>query len=59
MVTDAQVYSDAMDEAMIDRVAPALVGLEYRNAALAGALRGLDVPQLNAAADWIEAEELG
>ena len=59
VVTAAQVFSDAMDEAMIDRISPALVGLEYRNAALAGALRRLNHPQLNDAADWIEAEELG
>jgi len=58
-VEKAHVYSDAMDEAMIDRVAPALVGVKYQNAALAAALRGLGSAQLDEAADWIEGEELG
>ena len=58
-VTDARVYSDAMDEAMIDRIAPALVGQKYQNQALAGALRGLGSPQMDDLADWIEGEELG
>ena len=48
-----------MDEAMIDRIAPALVGQKYQNQALAGALRGLGSPQMDDLADWIEGEELG
>ena len=58
-ITDARVYSDAMDEAMIDRIAPALVDQKYQNQALAGALRGLGSPQMDDLADWIEGEELG
>ena len=59
IVTEARVYSDAMDEAMIDRIAPALTGVKYQNEALAQALRALRCPQLDEAADWILNEELG
>ena len=55
----AQVYSDAMDEAMIGRIAPALEGCRYENAALAERLRGLDDPRADDLAAWIEGENLG
>ena len=58
-VTAAKVYSDAMDEAMIDRVAPALVGTRYENGTLAHALRKLNDPHTDDLAVWIEGEELG
>ena len=58
-VADARVWSDAMDEAMIARVGPALIGQRYENRALARALRALSTPQSDDLAAWIEAEELG
>ena len=59
VVQSARVWSDAMDEAMIARIAPALEGLRYENAALSGALRALGSPQIDDVAAWIEREELG
>lgn len=58
-ITGAKVYSDAMDEAMIARVAPALVGVRYENCALGAALRGLGNPQANEMAEWLENTDLG
>lgn len=58
-VSGARVYSDAMDEAMIARVAPALTGARYTNEALAAALRGLGQPQAMEMADWLESTDLG
>ena len=58
-VVDARVWSDAMDEAMIARIAPALLGARYENAALAAALRGLGHPQADEIAAWLAAETLG
>ena len=58
-IVHARVWSDAMDEAMIGRIAPALEGVRYENAALAAALRELRSPQSDDLADWIEDEELG
>lgn len=58
-VTRARVWSDAMDEAMIGRIAPALTGCRYQNDALAGALRGLGDERIDEIAGWIEGEELG
>ena len=58
-VTGAQVYSDAMDEAMIGRLAPALVGVRYENAALADAVRAAGGDQAGELADWLLGEELG
>ena len=57
-VAEARVYSDAMDEAMIDLIAPALTGARYRSADLAAALRRLQHPQLEDVAEWLEAEAL-
>lgn len=59
VVERAQVWSDAMDEAMIARIAPALTGIRYANGALADALRALQSPQIDDLASWIENEELG
>ena len=59
VVAEARVYSAAMDEAMVARLAPALIGAHYRNAELAGALRGIGDPQADELAAWIEGEELG
>jgi len=58
-VVRAGVYSDAMDEAMIERIAPALTGVRYENQALGAALRGLGHPQANELADWLETTDLG
>lgn len=55
----ARVYSDAMDEAVIDRIAPALSGVRYENEALAGALRALNTPMTDDLARWLAGEELG
>ena len=59
LITGAKVFSDAMDEAMIDRIAPALLGARYENAALAAALRGLSHPEADEIAAWLAAEDLG
>ena len=58
-VVAAKVYSDAMDEAMIDKIAPALTGARYENEALAEALRGIGHPQARELADWLETTDLG
>nr|AHF25711.1 lipoyltransferase and lipoate-protein ligase [uncultured bacterium Contigcl_47] len=58
-VISAQAYSDAMDEAMIARLAPALTGVRYENQALGAALRKLNHPQANELAEWLENTDLG
>ena len=58
-VTGAKVYSDAMDEAMIGRLAPALMGCRYENAALSDAVRGAGGAQAAELADWLLNEDLG
>ena len=58
-VASARVYSDAMDEAMIARIAPALTGARYENRALGEALRGLGHPQADELAEWLEKTDLG
>ena len=58
-VTGAKVFSDAMDEAMIARIAPALTGARYENEALAAALRALGHPQADEVADWLQTTDLG
>ncbi len=58
-VAGATAWSDAMDEAMIARIAPALLGARYENKALAEAVRGLDHPQANELADWLQTTDLG
>ena len=59
IIERASVWSDAMDEAVIARIAPALEGLRYENGALSDALRGLHNPQMSDLAAWIAGEELG
>ena len=59
VIEEARVWSDAMDEAMIERIAPALTGIRYENGALAAALAGLRSPQSDDLAAWLENEELG
>lgn len=58
-IAAARAFSDAMDEAMIARLAPALTGVRYENEALAAALRGLGNPQANELADWLLTTDLG
>ena len=58
-ILSAKAYSDAMDEAMIARVAPALTGVHYDNNALGAALRGLGHPQADEMAEWLENTDLG
>lgn len=58
-IVRVQVFSDAMDEAMIDRIAPALTGIRYENSAIAAALRTLNHVQADQMADWLFEQELG
>ena len=58
-VTDAKVFSDAMDEAMIGAIAPVLTGVRYENAALAEALCKLNHPQADELSDWLQTTDLG
>ncbi|MDO4865301.1 MAG: lipoate--protein ligase [Clostridia bacterium] len=58
-VAGAKVFSDAMDEAMIGAIAPALAGVRYENAALAEALRKLNHPQADELSDWLLTTDLG
>ena len=59
VITGAKTFSDAMDETMIDRIAPALMGARYENAALTAALRTLANPQSDEIAAWLAEEALG
>ena len=59
VVAAAKAWSDAMDEAMIARLAPALIGVRYENDALAEALDALAHPQARELADWIRSTDLG
>ena len=59
VVAEARAYSDAMDEAMVARLAPALTGARFDNTALAGALRELEHPQADALAEWLQTTDLG
>ena len=58
-VESARVFSDAMDEAMVATLAPALTGTRYENKALGAALRSLGHPQADELAEWIENTDLG
>ena len=58
-VRAARAYSDAMDEAMIARLAPALTAARYENRALGAALRALGHPQADELAEWLENTDLG
>ena len=55
-IQEAHVYSDAMDEAMVDLVAPALIGARFSSRELARRLRELCYPQLDELADFVEAK---
>lgn len=59
VVASARVYSDAMDEAMVSALAPALAGARYENRALGAALRALGHPQAEEMAEWLENTDLG
>ena len=59
IIERTRVWSDAMDEAMVGCIAPALDGIRYENSALAAALRKINLPQTSDLAAWIEGEELG
>ena len=59
IITEARAFSDAMDEVMIARIAPALTGARYENDALAGALRRLSHPQADELANWLSTTDLG
>ena len=58
-ILQATVYSDAMDEAMIARIAPLLEGVRYDNSDLAAALSTLRHPQANDIAAWLSETSLG
>ena len=58
-IASVRAYSDAMDEAMIARLAPALTGARYENRAMGAALRGLEHPQADELAEWLENTDLG
>ena len=58
-VESARVFSDAMDEAMVTTLAPALAGARYENKTLGVALRSLGHPQADELAEWLETTDLG
>ena len=58
-VASARVYSDAMDEAMVSALAPALADARYENKALGAALCALGYPQADELAEWLENTDLG
>jgi lipoate-protein ligase A len=52
-ISDAAVYSDAMDEAFISAVAEALIGLPFSPAGIAEALQKLGRPEADDLARWV------
>jgi lipoate-protein ligase A len=52
-IVDAKVYSDAMDEAFIERIAPMLLCCPFRSCDIAERLNALRHPQAAEIADWI------
>lgn len=58
VIKEAQVFSDAMDEALIEKISPALVGVRYENAVLADAIKSLGNLQTDELADWLFRHEL-
>lgn len=58
VIKEAQVFSDAMDEALIEKISPALVGARYENAALADAIKSLGNLQTDELAEWLLRHEL-
>ena len=57
-VTQAQVYSDALDEGLILRIAPLLTGCQFTSAALSERLRALGGVEGEDLAGWILNESL-
>ena len=58
VIRQAQVFSDAMDEALIEKIAPALIGVRYENEALSRAIAALNAKETDELAAWLEAHEL-
>ena len=54
VVETAQVYSDAMDEALVACIAPTLLGCPFRSKDMAERLRALHAPDAVEIAAWIE-----
>lgn len=52
-IVDCAAYSDAMDEAFIERIAPALLDAPFKSAEVADRIRALSTPQAGELADWI------
>ena len=57
-VSQANVFSDAMDEAMVAAVGPCLNGVRYENSALASAVSALEYPQARELAQWLSSLDL-
>lgn len=57
LVTDARVFSDAMDVTFIESIAPALIGCPMRASALAERLEGLGGAQAQELAGWVREQE--
>ena len=58
VIREVRVYSDAMDEALIEKIAPTLTGVRYESTALAQAVKTLDTLQMDELAAWLEGHEL-
>ena len=54
VVSDAQVFSDANDAELPERVKSALMGVKYGAPSLAQALKGADNSEMNDIADYVE-----
>lgn len=52
-VQEAAAYSDAMDEAFVGRIAPAITGCAFRSADLAACMQGLGGEQAAELAAWV------
>lgn len=52
-IKDARIHSDAMDEAFIDGIAPALIGCPFSSEQMAQRLRALAHPHAGALADFV------
>jgi lipoate-protein ligase A len=56
MIRSAAVYSDAMDEQFIERIAPVLIGCRYVRADMAERIEALEGPQSQDIAAWLAEE---
>lgn len=56
-VTDARVYSDAMDMAFVESIAPVLVGCPMSAPELAQRIRSLEQPEAEELAAWLENQQ--